>query len=482
MKAGLFALFLTFGSLLSGVAIAAPASDVAPTDATTKPTAALRVGTSAVDITPPVGMPFQVPQRPPFPVVPARGTHDPLHAKCVAFEVDGVRAAIVSCDLTSIPVHFIAEARQVIAKTCSTPPENVMITATHTHTGPNIRPRNFKSANPEQMKIATAYLERLPQLMAQSVHDAEAKLTDAKPQAAIGNVEGLAFNRRYLMQDGTVIGSVGKAGPQEFAQIVRPAGPTDTSLPLVYFESADGKPLASMVNFSMHLDTTSGFEYSSDYAYELAKVLADVKGPEMLTHFTIGAAGNINHHYLMRPEGPRRVKSFGEAARIGATLAAEVLRSYEHMKPVAAGPLKVSHEVLTLKVLDAKAKDLARLFNNADTFNDGELDVTRVDGVYTFHAEVLVVTLGNEIAFVGMPGEIFCELGLTVKNLSPYRYTFINELANGHIGYVPDRKALQEGSYGAAPGSTRCAPGDGEALVDSAVRQLLAHREIKATP
>jgi hypothetical protein len=81
-----------------------------------------------------------------------------------------------------------------------------------------------------------------------------------------------------------------------------------------------------------------------------------------------------------------------------------------------------------------------------------------------------------------MPGEIFCELGLTVKNLSPYRYTFINELANGHIGYVPDRKALQEGSYGAAPGSTRCAPGDGEALVDSAVRQLLAHREIKATP
>ena len=58
----------------------------------------------------------------------------------------------------------------------------------------------------------------------------------------------------------------------------------------------------------------------------------------------------------------------------------------------------------------------------------------------------------------------------------------LNELANGQIGYVPDRKALQEGSYGAAPGSTRCAPGDGEALVDSAVRQLLAHREIKATP
>lgn len=480
MKVDLFALIATVIVFFGGVAITARGADPAAAS-TTKPVAALQIGTSAVDITPPLGMPFQVPQRPPFPVVPAQGTHDPLHAKCVAFKVGGVRAAIVSCDLTSIPVHIIAEARRVVAQTCLTPPENVMITATHTHTGPNIRPRNFKTANPEQMKIAMTYLEQLPKLMAQSVHDAEANLTEARPLAAMGKVEGIAFNRRYVMQDGTVVGSVGKAGPHEFAQIQRPAGPTDTSLPLAYFESLDGKPLASMVNFSMHLDTTSGFEYSADYAYELARVLADVKGPKMLTQFTIGAAGNINHHYLMRPEGPRRVKSFGEAARIGATLAAEVLRSYEQMKPIASGPLKVSHENLTLKVLEEKAKELADIHHNADKFNDGELDVTRVDGIYTFQAEVMVVTLGDQLAFVGLPGEIFCELGLTVKNLSPYRYTFLNELANGQIGYVPDRKALQEGSYGAAPGSTRCAPGVGEALVESAVKQLLAHREVNGT-
>lgn len=439
----------------------------------------LRVGAAAVDITPPVGMPFQVPQRPPFPVVPASGTHDPLHAKAVVFEAGGVRAAIVSCDLTSIPGSIIAAARAEVAKTCTLPPENVMITATHTHTGPNIRPRNFKSASPEQAEIATKYLARLPVLIAESVHAAESKLTDARAQAAIGEVRGLAFNRRYVMKDGTVRGSVGRTGPQEFADIVRPAGPTDPALPLVYIESTDGKPLASMVNFAMHLDTTSGFEYSADYAYELSKILADVKGPDMLTQFTIGAAGNINHHYLQRPEGPRKVKSFAEAARIGATLAAEVLRSYEHLHPVSAVPLKVSHEMLRLKILDEKASELARLFNNADSFNDGELDVTRVDGVYTFQGEVTVITLGNDVAFVGLPGEIFVELGLTLKLASPYPYTLVNELANGHIGYVPDRKALQEGSYGAAPGSTRCAPGVGESLVDSAVRQLIAHREIK---
>ena len=202
------------------------------------------MGAAAVDITPPVGMPFQVPQRPPFRVVPARGTHDPLHAKAVVLEAGGVRAAVVACDLTSIPVRIIAAARAEVAKVCSVPPENVMITATHTHTGPNIRPKNFRSATPEQLEIATAYLERLPKLIADSVRAAEAKLADARPQAAMGEVHGIAFNRRYVMKDGRVTGSVGKE-PGDAGQIVRPAGPVDPSLPLVYFESADGKPLAT---------------------------------------------------------------------------------------------------------------------------------------------------------------------------------------------------------------------------------------------
>src|SRR5439155_7109688 len=87
-----------------------------------------------------------------------------------------------------------------------------------------------------------------------------------------------------------------------------------------------------------------------------------------------------------------------------------------------------------------------------------------------YEVEVQVVALGDEVAFVSLPGEIFVELGLAIKKASPFKYTFIAELANGSIGYIPDRTAYQEGNYEVV--SARCAQGSGELLVDSAIRQL----------
>src|SRR5690606_31399153 len=90
----------------------------------------LRVGTAAVDITPPLDMPFQVPQIPPNPAPGASAVHDPLHAKAVVFESGGVKAAIVTCDVTSVPLAMIVAAREHVGKISGVPPENVMITAT----------------------------------------------------------------------------------------------------------------------------------------------------------------------------------------------------------------------------------------------------------------------------------------------------------------------------------------------------------------
>ncbi len=444
--------------------------------------AGLRVGQAAVDITPPANMPFQVPQQPPFQVVPASGTHDPLHAKAVVFESGGAKAAIVACDLTSIPVHFITAAREHVAKLSTVPPQNVMITATHTHTGPNIRPRFFQNASAEQKKVAAEYLERLPRLMAESVARAEKALAPARLSAGIGEVPGVAFNRRFLMKDGTVVSNPHKGQDELLVNVVRPAGPTDPALPLLYAETGDGRPIATLLNFALHLDTTGGTEYSADFPHQIAKILADVKGPEMLAHFTIGAAGNINHYYLLDPKQVRRTKGFQESARIGTLLAAEVVRMYPRLQPVEAGSLRVSREVLRLLILEEKAPALKKQFGNRDEFHDGEMVVKTVDGKLTFEGEVMTIALGDEVAFVGLPGEMFVELGLAIKQNSPYRYTFINTLANGAIGYVANRKAYREGSYGASTATTRSNPGTGEALVDSAVRQLIELRGMKPTP
>jgi neutral ceramidase len=85
-------------------------------------------------------------------------------------------------------------------------------------------------------------------------------------------------------------------------------------------------------------------------------------------------------------------------------------------------------------------------------------------------AEVQTITLGSDLAIVGLPGEIFVDLGKAIKAASKYKTTIVVELANGSIGYVPDRKAYPEGAYEVI--SSRVAEGGGERLVEAALRLL----------
>jgi hypothetical protein len=66
------------------------------------------------------------------------GTHDPLHAKALVLEQDGVKAALVACDLESLPRSLVDPARALVEKTTGIPAAHVLISATHTHTGPEM--------------------------------------------------------------------------------------------------------------------------------------------------------------------------------------------------------------------------------------------------------------------------------------------------------------------------------------------------------
>ena len=85
-------------------------------------------------------------------------------------------------------------------------------------------------------------------------------------------------------------------------------------------------------------------------------------------------------------------------------------------------------------------------------------------------AAFLAITIGRDIAWVGLPGEIFVELGIALKRASPFRRTIIAELAGGSIGYVPTRQAYTQGQYEVV--TARVAAGSGERLVESASRVL----------
>jgi hypothetical protein len=435
----------------------------------------LRVGRAAVDITPPAGIPMAGY----YNVRVATGTHDPLHAKALVLEMDGAKAALVACDLVGVERTIVEEARELISKTTGLRGEQVMISATHSHTGPLLRPRFLAAIEGEPLEIARRYRAELPRRIAESVRLAEAGLTRAQVWFGAGREESLSFNRRFLMKDGTVRFNPGKLNPN----IVRPMGPIDPEAPVVFFDTPERKPLATFVNFAMHLDTVGGLEFSADYPYTLGRLLGMIKGPEMLTLFTIGTAGNINH-IDVRSREPQ--KGHNEAARIGAVLAGEVLKTYTRLKAVTAGPPRVRSEMVKLPLpalapgAVEKARQVAARFGKtpAPAFLEmveafKVLDTAERDG-RPLEAEVQVVALGDQLAWVGLPGEIFVELGLAIKKASPYPHTIISELANGAIAYVPDRKAYGEGAYEVV--NSRCAAGCGEMLVDAALRLL---REVR---
>jgi hypothetical protein len=288
----------------------------------------------------------------------------------------------------------------------------------------------------------------------------------------------LGFNRRFWMRDGSVSWNPGKRNPG----IVRPAGPIDPDVGVFYAETSatPPAPLLTFVNYAMHPDTTGGRRISADYPGALARILAQVKGPEMLTLFGNGTCGNINHLDVLSSQ-PQ--SSPQEANRLGAILAAAVLKAYPRLQPLTnPGPLRVQTEIVKLPLpnFTEEQSDQARLDVRTakDNSRDGFMKLVRAHRLLDvvaregrpWEVEVQVITLGRSVAWVSWPGEIFVELGLSVKAGSPYPHTYNIELANGAIGYIPNKSAYPEGNYEVE--SARVAEGAGEMLVTSALRML----------
>jgi Neutral/alkaline non-lysosomal ceramidase, N-terminal len=434
------------------------------------PPAELRAGAAAVAITPPAGIPMAGY----YSERGAQGIHDDLFAKAIVIEQGGTKAALVALDLIAAPRDLVEDARAAIERACYVPGANVMISATHSHTGPIVDTKNRFGGQSELVK---SYRGSLPSKIAEAVRQAESRLTAVTLSGARGQESSIAFNRRFHMKDGTVGWNPGKGNPK----IIKPAGTIDPDVPVLFFETADKKPVATYVNYAVHLDNIGEPLISADMPATLSRCLADFTGPEMVTLFTAGCCGDVNHvdvHW----NAPQR--GFANPARMGIILAGEVLRTWPRLAPIDPAPLRVKSEKVTLPLAKFEKDDIeqaqatvARMSGEASkrpAFMEmvqafKVLDVAERNGK-PHEVEVQVIALGDDVAWVSLPGEIFTELGLAIKQDSPFPTTIIAELANGLLGYIPSRRAYAQGNYEVV--SARCGPGSGELLVDAAVKML----------
>lgn len=432
---------------------------------------ALQVGTAKVRITPPIGIPMAGY----YHERGATGVHDDLFVRAIVMEEGGQKVAFVSLDLITTRRHHVVAARAAIEARSDIGGDQVMISATHAHTGPILSTLSSRRIGQDgENPMVEAYSDSLPDWIADAVVEANQNLREASASAALGIEDSLAFNRRFHMTDGSIGWNPGKLN----SKIIKPAGPIDPDLGVVFFQSTKQEPLGVYVNYAVHLDNVGGPSLSADLPFALSEALSQVHGSEFLTVYVTGACGDVNH---VNVGWGAPQKGHDNAARMGVVLAGSVLRTWPDLRDVS-GPIGIASELVKLElapigideiepseVIVQEGNDRGRVNFMKLVKAHQVLDIAARHGE-AWEVEVQVITLGNSLAWVALPGEVFVQLGLDLKLDSPFEQTMIAELANGSIGYIPNVRAYPQGNYEVV--SARCAAGSGEKLIGVAVRLL----------
>ena len=462
MRSTLFMLLMATVSLTSRAAVREASAEE------------MEAGVAVVDITPPLG--YRMSGY--FYERPATGVRDPLMAKAIVLQQGDRRAALVFCDVIAISLEVSARARRLIQQKTGIPSPHVLIAATHSHTGPlyfgtlrkhfHDRAVAKEGRDPcEKVDYPGVLVEKIVNVVA----DALASVGPVKLAAGITKQEGLSFNRRFFMKDGPVRFNPGVLNPN----IIRPAGPIDPDVGILLVRNAsDGAALASLTVFALHLDTVGGTLYSADYPFYLEQSLQEELGEKFVSLFGIGTCGDINHIDVTRRQR-LKTKEIGET--LAGTVKAKLAGLDELKKPSLAVRSRIVHAPLQKYDEQEIARAKAAMENVADRkapFLERVKAYTIMDlqarSGETLPMEVQVFRLGSEVAIVGLPGEVFVDLGLAIKKASPFPTTLVIELAQDAPGYVPTRKAFQEGSYETV--NSRILPGGGEMLLEAAVQTL----------
>ena len=416
----------------------------------------LKAGMSRADITPPLGLELAG-----YPHYPRNNTgfHDPLYAACMYLNNGEQEIALVTLDLLFFSKKHVAVARRLAKEKCGISEQNIMISCSHTHSGPWASGRldiESLEAGKEQPKD---YVDTLISTIADIICEAKSNSFDAyftSGTAICGAESGIGGNRRI------------------------PGGPHDPLVSVMAVKDGTDVVRGMMVNYTLH--PTFIHEWSNvctaDYPCYLKMQLEEME-PGALVGFAQGASGNQSSRYY------RQGESYDEAERVGRTLGkaahtvlekaewtneltvkianseiALELRDFGTEEELVA---QVEHDEKIYKELYAKYGDSENreeyyLWQNANLKLLGSEDQLgyvrmRKKGIKVellsdeAPAEIQIIRLG-ETLIVGFPGELVVEYGLYIKAVAGFGTVIINELANGCLpGYLYTPESLVTGGY-----------------------------------
>lgn len=389
----------------------------------------------------------------------AVGQEGELRATAVVIEKSPVKLAIVSCDVLFVGGDLVDRALKRIERDVGILPANVLVSATHTHHAPSVT--SVHGYGPD-----AAFVKRLEDAIVRAVTEADTRLVDnARFLFQLAKETTIGQNSRLLLRDGTIFW----VGPRDDA--VRSTGPIDPDLPVFAFRGPEDRLLAMLFNHSTHTIGTRkpGVRSPSFYGLAAQELEAESGG---VCAFLEGASGSTHNLGAVTTAGAvDRLK-----ATIRAALADARPRTVDRLVSIKQ-PFLFKVRTFDEAEEDRKVIDYCRKRIPAGADSTIEIFRRMRKSLAPSQGEErqswIQVLLIGDVAIVGVPAEYFTALGVDIKSRSPFPNTYIAELANDWIGYLPDREAHALGGYQTWTGLHSYAePGTGERMADDVVKLL----------
>ncbi|MHC1765123.1 MAG: hypothetical protein AB9869_12620 [Verrucomicrobiia bacterium] len=332
------------------------------------PAAEFLAGFATADITPPAGWR----RAGNYSEFVSKAGGNPLYAKAIVLSQGGTAVALVGNDLCSVPRELTDRARRRASEKTGIPFADIVITATHTHGGPEyygplrdfLHARAAMENNGRDPREPLDYQALLVERWVEVIVRAHAARNPAALSVVVPQIHGLAHNRRFLMKDGSTGWNPGKLNTNVF----RPLGPTDTDLPFVLVcDGASSQPYGSLTVFAMHTAIYGDAPFGACYPGHLQTQLRDrFHSPDFVSVFAEGCAGDVNHVDVNTAD-PQDSQSY--PAVVGAKLAEAIEQALPFARTVRAGELAMRSTTIETPVLPLDAADYAaakQLMENLD--------------------------------------------------------------------------------------------------------------------
>lgn len=440
----------------------------------------LKVGFARVNINPPMGIFVSGYFKDRF----ADGILDNLEVNALAVNMGTTTQLLINADLGGIKQDVSTTFREMVSKATSVPMDNIILSCTHTHTGPEVN-------RPEKSELVLEYREFLGKRIKDAATFAIADLKVAKMGYGVGKAENVAFVRRFIMKDGSTKTNPGVNNPD----IVRPVGVIDDSVNVIRFDR-EGADTIVFVNFANHPDVVGGCKISGDWPALLRRNVEKILDNTKCIFFN-GAQGDINHVNVHPKGGDLNgmfidfddvARGYSHAEYIARVVTGGVLQVFDKVNYIdvesMAGKLvtinvpsnkptpeqlpeahrindlhlagkdsELPYEGMMLTTVVAEAGRMVRLENAPDAF-DMTLSGFRL----------------GPIALIGIPGEPFNAIGRGLKETEGYELIIPCCITNGNEGYFPMQDSYDEGGYEAR--SSNFKAGVGEYIIQEGKKLL----------